>query len=419
MNKNAQRFPTQLQLSFPLLEIIEEAGGRVRPKDIYEELGLRLGLSQEEIEARDEKGGFFLFARQVRWTKENHKHAGLIETPKYGVWALSEKGREHLKNCQPGVMIHVFYTPRGDAFLGAFQRVIGAVADGEVNLHFTSPPYPLNVPLAYGNVKSYEYIDWFLPLAEGIFRTLADDGSFILNIGPTYRQGAPVLSTHFERLVIALEDKIGFNVAGKFYWEGNKPPKTNWVTKDRVRVRNNVEEIYWFSKTPFPKANNLNVLMPYSKSYLQAKKHAEKTGDFERKKHPNLSIPAAFKSDAGGAIPSNILRFAYGGDDQRFIKACYSQGFSQKELHPARMPVELPEWFIRFLTDPDDLVADLFCGTGTTGRAAENLGRRFLISDLSYTYLQQAHLRFPEASPLLFAPETVQDTRACRQQALF
>jgi len=35
--------------------------------------------------------------------------------------------------------------------------------------------------------------------------------------------------------------------------------------------------------------------------------------------------------------------------------------------HPARMPTELVEFFIRFLTDPKDLVLDPFAGSNTTG----------------------------------------------------
>ena len=399
---NMRRLPKQIEFTFPLLNSIEEAGGQVRPGEIYEKVGYSMGLSNAEIHAKDEKNNFYTFHRHIRWLKETLKGQGMVDTPKYGVWALSEKGKEYLKNCRSGVMIHVFYTPSGDCFLGAFQTIARSIEDGEVNLHFTSPPYPLNTPLAYGNVKSREYVDWFLPMAEQIYRTLADDGSFILNLGPIYRQGAPVLSTHFERLVIALEDKIGFRVCGKFYWDGNKPPKTPWVTKDRVRIRSAVEEIYWFSKTPFPKADNRNVLKPYSESYLRAKKSAEKTGDFERQKRPNLSIAPAFKVDNGGAIPGNILTFPYCGDDRNFVKACYAQGISKDTIHNARMPIGLPEWFIKFLTNAGDLVADLFCGTGTTGKASSNLNRRFLIADQSYWYLKQAHLRFSDTSALLF-----------------
>jgi site-specific DNA-methyltransferase (adenine-specific)/site-specific DNA-methyltransferase (cytosine-N4-specific) len=55
--------------------------------------------------------------------------------------------------------------------------------------------------------------------------------------------------------------------------------------------------------------------------------------------------------------------------------------------HPARFPVALPDFFVRLLTGPGDLVVDPFAGTCTTAVAAERLGRRWLVAerDASYT----------------------------------
>lgn len=41
-------------------------------------------------------------------------------------------------------------------------------------------------------------------------------------------------------------------------------------------------------------------------------------------------------------------------------------------------PNKLPEFFIRFLTDPGDTVLDIFAGSNTTGKVAEREGRRWL-----------------------------------------
>jgi site-specific DNA-methyltransferase (cytosine-N4-specific) len=48
------------------------------------------------------------------------------------------------------------------------------------------------------------------------------------------------------------------------------------------------------------------------------------------------------------------------------------------EGHPARFPEKLPAFFIRFLTEPSDVVLDIFAGSNTTGAAAEAAGRRWL-----------------------------------------
>jgi len=46
--------------------------------------------------------------------------------------------------------------------------------------------------------------------------------------------------------------------------------------------------------------------------------------------------------------------------------------------HPAPGPVAIPDCFVRAFSDPGDLVADPFAGSGTTGVAAVRLGRCFI-----------------------------------------
>ena len=46
--------------------------------------------------------------------------------------------------------------------------------------------------------------------------------------------------------------------------------------------------------------------------------------------------------------------------------------------HPAMFPEELIEPFVKATTGKDDLVLDIFAGSGTTGVVALDLGRRFV-----------------------------------------
>ena len=50
---------------------------------------------------------------------------------------------------------------------------------------------------------------------------------------------------------------------------------------------------------------------------------------------------------------------------------------------PTQKPEALLERIIRASTNPGDLVADFFCGSGTTAAVAKRLGRRWIMSDLS------------------------------------
>ena len=57
-------------------------------------------------------------------------------------------------------------------------------------------------------------------------------------------------------------------------------------------------------------------------------------------------------------------------------------------LHPARFPLALPTFFIMLMTQPGQLVFDPFAGTGTTGVAAENLDRHWLVTELDGKYAE-------------------------------
>jgi len=72
------------------------------------------------------------------------------------------------------------------------------------------------------------------------------------------------------------------------------------------------------------------------------------------------------------------------------------------KAHPARFPAALPEYFIRMLTDPDEVVLDPFGGSCITGEVAERLGRKWICAELVENYLEGARGRFerPSSPPM-------------------
>ena len=67
-----------------------------------------------------------------------------------------------------------------------------------------------------------------------------------------------------------------------------------------------------------------------------------------------------------------------------------------RESHPARFPADLPKFFIQFLTDPEDVVLDIFSGSNTTGYVAEQHQRRWLSMELDRSYAALSAVRFME-----------------------
>lgn len=60
------------------------------------------------------------------------------------------------------------------------------------------------------------------------------------------------------------------------------------------------------------------------------------------------------------------------------------------------MPTRVPDFFIRFLTEPGDLVVDTFGGTGKTALAAERLGRRWAMAEKMLQYIRGSATHFEQ-----------------------
>lgn len=72
-----------------------------------------------------------------------------------------------------------------------------------------------------------------------------------------------------------------------------------------------------------------------------------------------------------------LLWFVKGGrTDKRYVPDVLHSGGKSKSRHPWEQSVVDARWLIARLTQPGDLVLDPFCGSGTTLRAAKDLGRR-------------------------------------------
>ncbi len=66
-------------------------------------------------------------------------------------------------------------------------------------------------------------------------------------------------------------------------------------------------------------------------------------------------------------------------------------------LHPTQKPVALMEYLIRTYTHEGETVLDFTMGSGTTGVAAKNLGRKFIGIELDEEYFKISARRIHEA----------------------
>ena len=151
--------------------------------------------------------------------------------------------------------------------MGDSAQLLRCLPDESIDLVVTSPPYALHFEKEYGNAPKEDYIAWFTPFAEGVYRVLRDTGSFVLNIGGSYNAGAPTRSLYHFKLLIHLVEELGFHLAQECFWynPAKMPAPAEWVNVKRVRIKDSIEYLWWLSKTPQPKADNSRVLVPYSR----------------------------------------------------------------------------------------------------------------------------------------------------------
>jgi len=71
-------------------------------------------------------------------------------------------------------------------------------------------------------------------------------------------------------------------------------------------------------------------------------------------------IGKGFGRDNGVALPSNLVQLSNSESNGQYLRGCKALGI---KAHPARFPAKLPEFFIRFLTEPADGVIDFFGGS--------------------------------------------------------
>jgi DNA modification methylase len=313
--------------------------------------------------------------------------------------------------------MNIFHkTSLGSCYLGnsidLLQNQLGKDLQGKVNLILTSPPFPLNNKKSYGNFSGEDYKNWFSCLAPIFSSLLAENGSIVIEMGNAWEPGRPVQSLlHLESLIAFVNHPNSqLRLIQQFicYNPARLPSPAQWVTINRIRVTDSYTHVWWIAKIDNPKADNRNVLRPYSRSMRQLLKR-KKYNPGKRPSEHQIS-QSSFLTDNKGSIAHNffeiealdenrqvhlpnVFSFSNTQSNDYFSRACRDRKIIP---HPARMPAGLAAFFIEFLSDPCDLVLDPFAGSNTTGFVAECLDRRWISIEVKEEYATQSIIRFED-----------------------
>lgn len=254
-----------------------------------------------------------------------------------------------------------------EVFLGDSRRELGRFPDGHFNLIVTSPPYADARKRHYDSIAPDEYKDFFLTFHAELWRVLANDGSFILNIKDKVVDG--VRHRYVWQTIMALSE-LGWRCVDDYIWLKPNAMPGFW----RNRLRDEWEYCFHMTK------------QKHFVMYQNAVKRP--MGDWANKRLAKLTGKSAERHDSeNNSGFGRDLRNWLGKKHVLPGNAVTVPLVGKNHEHPAVFPVALPEFFIKLFTKEGDNVLDPFAGSGSTGIAAEDNARNVVLIDNKSEYI--------------------------------
>lgn len=243
---------------------------------------------------------------------------------------------------------------------------LGSLAD----LIVTSPPYADARRRHYDSIHPDEFADWFASFHHAFHTILKPRGSLVINIKDKIVHG---VRHRFVWKTIEQLSELGWYAIDDYIWYKTNPMPGYWPT----RLRDGWEYCFHLAKCKRPYMNQSAVKTSVG---AWAKTRLAKLTGKSLTRH-NSENNSGFGRDLTKwvgkrtVLPSNVLGLPLVG-----------KNFG----HPAVFPVELPAFFIKLLSPNGGTVVDPFAGSGATGIAALQLGRRSILVDNNKEYCRLA-----------------------------
>ena len=242
--------------------------------------------------------------------------------------------------------------------LGDACEVLTSYPPDTAQLVFTSPPYFNAKPECYESEGYSDYLAFLQQVFAQCHRILSEGRFLVVNTSPVlvrraHRNAASRrLPLTFD--IHAILAKIGFDFIDDIIWQ--KPEGAGWHLGRGRRFAADRQPLQYKAVT-------------VTENVIVYRKHTDKLIDWNLRNHPDKS-----------AIEASLI-----GDDYEKTNIWRIHPAHHRQ-HPCVFPEGLAERVIRYYSFKDDMVLDPFAGTGTTGRVAGRLARRFLMVEKSPTY---------------------------------
>ncbi len=253
-------------------------------------------------------------------------------------------------------------------YCGDCAEVMATWPDNCIDLTVTSPPYD--------NLRDYEgYHFDFEAIAQQLYRITKQGGVVVWVVGDATINGSET-GTSFRQALRFME--IGFNLYQTLYYHkgGGPPPKEN-------KYESIIEYMFIFSRH---RPKTINIIKDKPNRWAGSRNWGQKT---VREKDGRLTTRKPVIVNKFGKR-TTIWHYSTGKGYTSKDKMAYK--------HPAIFPEALARDHILSWSSPGDLVLDPMCGSGTTLKAAKELGRQWVGIDISEKYCQLSQRRIDGAN---------------------
>ena len=265
------------------------------------------------------------------------------------------------KPSQNGRKSRISFPPTPNkVILGDCRAALSEFPPNSAQLVFTSPPYFNAKPECVEYVDYPSYLEYLGEVFDACHAILAEGRFLVVNVSPVLVRRTS-RSTASKRLPIPFDlhpilDGIGFEFIDDIIWR--KPEGAGWHLGRGRRFAADRQPLQYKPVT-------------VTEYVLVYRKKTDRLIDWNLRNHP----------DPDAVERSRIL----GEYDKTNV---WDITPSNHSLHPAVFPDELVSRVLRYYSFEGDCALDPFAGTGTVGRVANAMGRRFILIEKQPDYFE-------------------------------
>ena len=234
--------------------------------------------------------------------------------------------------------------------LGDCLDVMQGIPDGSVDMVCTDPPFGTTA-------CKWDSVIPFEPMWAQLKRIVKPNGAIVL-----------MASQPFTSALVMSNVKMF-----RYCWVWEKTMASNFAQCKKAPFKKHEDICVFFKKQP-----RYNPQMQSGKAYVDARCNGSRAASVGSLK----TVIRSSIDNNGTRYPSSVQKFSNGNNGN---------------VHPTQKPVALMEYLIRTYTNLGDIVLDPFLGSGTTGVAAANTGRRFIGIEMDADYFTVAQARIQKA----------------------